>query len=407
MSANRSSARTPPRTVSRSLGPRTASLGAPSQSPETHRRMLQRAHSQQSPTTNYASEYHFSPRRKRVALGDSPASPQRVRRRLFFADGISDACAPEDRERQKQQRRAAEVAALGIIREAVEAGDAHVDLSDLGLESVPDELAELKDLVVLAPSHALVSDLQLTLGANALKHFPQAVSELANLTTLILSHNCLIHLPPEIANLRNLRELSVAHNQLRCLPYELASLPHLHTLSVFPNPFIELPPESPLDVRLRRQLLAAHPARSPWPFRAALFRAGVPRLTDLAARQLSQAQLIALKHRLALCVGGSGPMPLLGRIVGPAVEPSDGGVLAALRVQHLALPLGHCCTACGRWFLMPAAEVCVWAPLSILSRPAPFRLRLCSRNCLYSPALAAILLQPLHGETLGYSADLP
>ncbi|KAI9505727.1 leucine rich repeat protein, partial [Coemansia spiralis] len=125
--------------------------------------------------------------------------------------------------------------ALAIIREAVEVGDAHIDLSDLQLEQVPDELAELKDLVVLAPSQTLVTDLQLTLSANRLQHFPLAVCELTNLTTLILSHNRIVHLPPEIGNLASLRELSVAHNRLRVLPLELTRLTCLQTLSVFPN----------------------------------------------------------------------------------------------------------------------------------------------------------------------------
>ncbi|KAJ1732441.1 hypothetical protein LPJ61_002045 [Coemansia biformis] len=351
--------------------------------------MLQRAASLQS-----ASNYHFSPRRKRVGAA-SPVSPRRMRRRLFFADETDSPAAPEGHERW---RHAAGGTALAIIREAVEAGDAHVDLSDLNLDTVPDELAELKDLVVLTPSNKLVTDLQLTLGTNLLRRFPLAVCELTNLTTLLISHNRIAHLPPEIGNLVNLRELSVAHNRLRSLPLELTRLTRLHTLTVFPNPFMSPPPPSlpadsvpPDEAVLRRHLTPRAPLR---PFALTLHNAGLPRLADLAARRLPRARLIALKHRLAQCVGAA-PQPLaLGRIVGSAVEAAAGtGVVAALAAQHLVLPAGHQCACCGRWFLMPAAELTVWAPLSLLPRPAPFVARLCCRGCLYSAQAAELLAE--------------
>ncbi|PIA18935.1 hypothetical protein COEREDRAFT_6100 [Coemansia reversa NRRL 1564] len=427
---------TPPRrSTPQLLGARNASMGNfTSRSPEAHRRMLQRAHSLESPhavtgllhqipqTTPVAAlgvgspsaaaiaaasvpGYHFSPRRKRVAALDSSVSPRRIRRRLFFADHMDDPAVPEDQDRRREQRRMASETALAVIREAVEVGDAHVDLSDLDLDTVPDELAELKDLVVLAPSHSLVTDLQLTMSTNALRHFPLAVCELTNLTTLIISHNRITHLPPEIGNLVNLRELSVAHNRLRRLPLELARLTRLQTLSAFPNPFVDPPPpfaenadpQSRLsfDATLYKRLRCEYPLpRSIWPFRVHLSDGGVPRLADLAARQLSRAQLIALKHKLAQCLDNA--RPALGRIIGLAQEPSDssnGGVLAALKAQHLVLPVGHLCAHCEQWFLTPAVELTVWAPFSILTRPAPFVVRLCSRSCLYSTTLARILVQ--------------
>ncbi|KAJ2083624.1 hypothetical protein H4R24_000682 [Coemansia sp. RSA 988] len=428
---------TPPRRPTpQLLGARNASMGNfPSRSPEAHRRMLQRTHSLESPHAIAASPpqipqttpvaafamgspsatavaaasvpgYHFSPRRKRVVGLDSPASPRRMRRRLFFADYMDNPAAPEDQGRRREQRRMASATALAVIREAVEAGDAHVDLSDLDLETVPDELAELKDLVVLAPSRSLVTDLQLTMSTNALQRFPLAICELTNLTTLIISHNRITHLPPEIGCLVNLRELSVAHNRLRRLPRELARLTRLQTLSVFPNPFVDPPPPFEensgskmclsFDATLYRRLRCEYPLpRCIWPFRVHLSDGGVPRLADLAARQLSRAQLIALKHKLSQCLDNT--RPALGRIIGSAFEPTDsssGGVLTALKAQHLILPVGHLCAHCEQWFLTPAVELTVWAPFSILTRPAPFVVRLCSRSCLYNSTLAGILVQP-------------
>ncbi|KAJ2239627.1 hypothetical protein GGH19_004538 [Coemansia sp. RSA 1807] len=336
------------------------SMAVPSQSPDAHRRMLQRAHSQPA----IIPDYHFSPRRKRVA--DMANSPRRIRRRLFFADG--DAGPTRD----PAQRLAA---AAAIIREAVESGDAHVDLSDLDLDEVPDEIAELKHLVVLAPSGALVTDVQVTLGSNSLRGFPLAICELDNLTTLILSHNRITHVPPEIGNLCNLRELSVAHNKVRVLPIELTKLRRLHTLSVFPNPF----------------MTSKETQGDKWPHVVELRNNGVPRLADLAARKLTRLQLMAVKQRLVQCVNTRAP----GRSIGVAMEP-DGSVVSALRAQHVGLN-GHLCV-CGRWFLAPPVELTVWAPLSILARPAPFRVRLCARSCLHDPALAGILAKPLHPQ---------
>ncbi|KAJ2662913.1 hypothetical protein IWW48_001621 [Coemansia sp. RSA 1200] len=412
----------------------------PSPTPQTHAQTLQRAHSLQSPqspgwgpeshqtqssvlqaigagmstpphphnhhqnqqipftvggATAASVNYRFSPRRKRLSMTDTPNTPRRIRRRLFFADRSDDPEAPEDMERHRIAQREATDSALAIIREAVEVGDAHIDLSDLQLQQVPDELAELKDLVVLAPSHTMVTALQLTLGTNSLTHFPLAVCELTNLTTLILSHNRIAHLPPEIGALVNLRELSIAHNCLRVLPLEITRLSQLQTFSAFPNPF-EPPPRvgaqyQPIEAALRRRL----PVKPDlWPFAVDAPTAGVPRLADLAARQLSRDQLIALKHRLSQCLDPSA-RPALGRVVGPAVEHVAGSsVLSALCTHHLVVSSGHECAHCHRWTLVPVIEVVVWAPLSLLSRPAPFKAQLCSRTCLYSDKFAEILRMP-------------
>ncbi|KAJ2854121.1 hypothetical protein FB639_006429, partial [Coemansia asiatica] len=326
----------------------------------------------------------FSPRRKRLSAASegAAATPRRIRRRLFFEDDSDSSLAHENAEHRQTRSKEASDAALGIIREAVEVGESHIDLSDLGLDSVPDELAELKDLVVLTPGHMLATDLQLTLSSNRLAHFPLAVCELTNLTTLIISNNRIAHLPPEIGNLIALKELSIAHNRLHALPLELMRLKELHTLTVFPNPFVDAPPD-------------AHPASHPLgpathPHLLHLENAGVPRLSDLAARRLTRPQLVTLKHRLSQCLETT--QLALGRIIGPAVEPGDGGVLQALRVQHLAVPVGHQCAGCGQWFLTSSAEIVVWMPLPpLLVRAVPFKARLCSRNCLASEALLSVL----------------
>ncbi|KAJ1870711.1 hypothetical protein H4R99_007113 [Coemansia sp. RSA 1722] len=407
------------------LAARNASMvRLPSGSPEAHRYgSLQRAHSLQSPpytsqTPRQPLSHHhhhhqqgayslapeilhhgrspfvgsppsalrfqqFSPRRKRLSVGDaSAATPRRIRRRLFFQDDEDSAPARETLEHLQERSKEAGDAALVIIREAVEVGEPHIDLSDLGLDTVPDELAELKDLVVLTPGHMLNTDIELTLSSNRLARFPLAVCELTNLTTLIISNNRITHLPPEIGNLFALKELSIANNRLHTLPLELTRLTQLQTLTVFPNPFTDAPPDG---------LPASHPlGPHTFPHLLHLEYAGVPRLSDLAARRLTRAQLITLKHRLSQCLEST--HLALGRIVGPAIEPGDGGVLNLLRAQHLAVPVGHQCAGCGLWFLAPAAEIVVWAPLPpLLVRAVPLKVRLCSRNCLASDAMLAVL----------------
>ncbi|KAJ2687858.1 hypothetical protein IWW39_002612 [Coemansia spiralis] len=427
----RSQPRTPTRPAPQLMSMRNSSMAAsfPSRSPEAHRQQLQRAHSLQppgsasgsnghgaavashqspqgSPTTAQhpmasppgASSYHFSPRHKRRSGADySPATPRRMRRRLFFEDGM-DSTAPEDRDRRRAVFREAADTALAIIREAVEVGDPHIDLSDLQLEAVPDELAELKDLVVLAPSHSMVTDLQLILSSNNLCHFPLAVCELANLTTLIISYNRISHLPPEIGNLVNLRELSVAHNSLRVLPLEITKLVRLETLSVFPNPFLEpaalisLSPTSAsaaAEAALRKYLTADCGLSELRPFRLSVSNTAIPRLVDFAARSMSRTDLSVVKHDLTQCLEST--RPPLGRFVGHAVEPTDYRLQSALRSQHLPVPTGHLCAACSQWFLIPPVELVVCAKILMLNRPVPLKVRLCGRNCLYSHKIAEML----------------
>ncbi|KAJ1931886.1 hypothetical protein EC988_009641, partial [Linderina pennispora] len=230
--------------------------------PESRRQSLGRAHSLHSPLHSDSrnvfgvtpqnmsppgsppfhspptERFQLSPHRKRLPK-DSPVSQRRMRRRLFFEDKSDGPEAPEDRIRYLAICHEAEEAALAVIREAVENGNSQIDLSDLQLESVPDELAELRDLVVLTPSHTLATDLELMLTSNRLRAFPMAVCELTNLTTLLISDNRITHLPPEIGNLANLRELSVASNKLTVLPYELTKLTRLEILNLAANPFLD------------------------------------------------------------------------------------------------------------------------------------------------------------------------
>ncbi len=94
-----------------------------------------------------------------------------------------------------------EETALSRIREAAASGATKLDLSWLGLETLP----------------------------------PQ-IGELLNLQTLNLWHNQLASLPPQIGELRNLQTLNLQRNQLTSLPPQIGELLNLQTLNLWGNP---------------------------------------------------------------------------------------------------------------------------------------------------------------------------
>lgn len=99
--------------------------------------------------------------------------------------------------------------ALARIEETAQSGADRLDLSDLGLTTLPPEIGQLTHLR------------SLDIGHNALTTLP---SEIGNLTQLVVLHamdNALTSLPAEIGNLKNLCVLELGDNQLTDLPYEL------------------------------------------------------------------------------------------------------------------------------------------------------------------------------------------
>ncbi|KAF2237682.1 outer arm dynein light chain 1 [Viridothelium virens] len=146
---------------------------------------------------------------------------------------------------------------LGVLH-CVEHNSEMIDLSDLELESVPDELLEpLQQIIKLpraedrAPSpelyRSLAPALQLYLSANRLRSIPSAILNLEHLTVLSLRGNKLVELPGSIGRLRNLVSLNVANNLLRWLPFELLDLLRdpgkLTHLYLYPNPFLQVLPQ--------------------------------------------------------------------------------------------------------------------------------------------------------------------
>ncbi|TFY67397.1 hypothetical protein EVG20_g3959 [Dentipellis fragilis] len=209
-----------------------------------------------------------SPPARAAAARKPPTSPTPVRRVLFNTELETR----EEREARLWKK---------TISEAIDGADPVIDLSANGLTTIPSEISDLANLVIVhpprtepkpipiitprqptlrtfsrvqtAPAAVFGSPssstetipkqrgLELYLGKNQISELPREFFNLRNLTVLVLRNNALTHIPPQIAELRTLRHLNVAVNQLRHLPAELNSL-HLSECYVTPNPLLEPPP---------------------------------------------------------------------------------------------------------------------------------------------------------------------
>ena len=99
-------------------------------------------------------------------------------------------------------QRTPEQIALERIREAERDGHTNLDLSGLGLRSLPPEIGKLTSLMALS------------LYANQLTAVPREIGKLTKMTELWLDNNRLTSLPPELASLTDLIGLDLDRNPL-------------------------------------------------------------------------------------------------------------------------------------------------------------------------------------------------
>ncbi len=151
---------------------------------------------------------------------------------------------------------------LTIIRQAVEAGATHLDLSYQELTVLPPEIGVLdqlvsldlcgNDLIALPPEIGRLRQLvRLDLRHNQLVSLVPEIGLLTNLQTLDLRDNRLLSLPPEMEMLVNLKELDLRENQLQVFPQVLLRLINLEELHLWSNPLVALPLEMEYLSRLR------------------------------------------------------------------------------------------------------------------------------------------------------------
>lgn len=105
-----------------------------------------------------------------------------------------------------------------------------LDLSRLGLKTLPAQIGQLSDLTMLILSY------------NQITSLPSEICQLEKLEALILDGNQLTSLPPEIGKLKSLIALYIDENQLTSLPNEIGFLRSLQDLYLNKNDLSSLPP---------------------------------------------------------------------------------------------------------------------------------------------------------------------
>ncbi|KAI0437572.1 hypothetical protein F4803DRAFT_144396 [Xylaria telfairii] len=155
------------------------------------------------------------------------------------------------------------------IDAAIEEGNPEIDLTSLGVATIPNEpISRLAELALIpsvdkdVPFQQANPEVGLYLSNNRLTRAPGALFNLEHLTYLSLRSNQISELPPTIGNLQNLRELNLSLNRLRYLPGELLNLLKcpsvLTSLHIHPNPFYRpetgLPPLPETIVASDREL---------------------------------------------------------------------------------------------------------------------------------------------------------
>ena len=144
--------------------------------------------------------------------------------------------------------------ALDRVRHAADRGLTIIDLRELGLTSLPGELAQLPTVQRLDVRNNQLGALpswicqlerieHMDLRGNELAKLPPEIGRLTALRSLLLGWNKLSELPPEIGHLTALRELQLFANRLSELPLELGQLRFLKRLVLGGNPLRELPSE--------------------------------------------------------------------------------------------------------------------------------------------------------------------
>jgi hypothetical protein len=126
-----------------------------------------------------------------------------------------------------------------------------LDLSNNQLETLPNELKQLKKLKIIFASNNKFETLPESLGqcenlemigfkANKIKHVPGA-SLPANLRWLILTDNNITTLPGTLGERTRMQKLALAGNQLTQLPANLAQLTNLELVRISANQLTECP----------------------------------------------------------------------------------------------------------------------------------------------------------------------
>jgi len=178
-----------------------------------------------------------------------------------------------------------------------------LDLSDLGLTTVPREIGNCSNLK------------ELILWRNKIKELPKEIGKLKKLQILYLSGNKLSTLPSEIGELTNLRELYLTWNEIKEFPIEITYLKRLEKLVLYQNRIKELPFEFS-NLKLEMLDLNDNPIIKP-PLE--IVQQGMHAIRNYFSSISKSEELFQLKEAKILIVGegGVGKTCLMKKLVDP------------------------------------------------------------------------------------------
>jgi internalin A len=138
------------------------------------------------------------------------------------------------------------------IHESLERKNSALDLSGLGIESLPADIARLVHLEKLDLSDNRLAELPASIGQltrlrrldlinNRLAVVPESIGRLSKLERLYLGYNRLAVVPESIGRLTKLQNLYLTGNQLAKVPESVGQLSGLQRLSLGGNRFTEVP----------------------------------------------------------------------------------------------------------------------------------------------------------------------
>jgi internalin A len=205
-----------------------------------------------------------------------------------------------------KQEKSSFIEARRRIQEAAKSKSRILDLSDLGLTSLPAEMFKRTSLSVLdlsknnltslPPTISRLANLSwLDVSENKLTSLQPNISHLVNLWKLDISDNELISVPPELSLIVNLSELYVSRNRLKSVPPELMNLFNLSTLSLARNELTSLPPELGQLTNLSELFLHANKLQS--------LPSELGQLTNLSTLSLARNELTSLPPELGKITG--------------------------------------------------------------------------------------------------------
>lgn len=117
----------------------------------------------------------------------------------------------------------------------------HLNLYSLGIDNLPEKLAELKWIK------------SIDLANNRMDTIPEVLTRMSGLEELYLGYNNISELPPHISSFRNLKILSLKNNHIKSLPDSFGKMESLEKIDLNANKLDTLP-ESIKNLRKLREL---------------------------------------------------------------------------------------------------------------------------------------------------------